>query len=997
MGRYSAYKLFAFLFCVVGSYVHAQERCGTVPYTERLRQKNALPPSDEVFESWLSKKINAARMLRQQQGPPYQIPVVVHVIHNGEPVGTGRNISDAQVLSQIEVLNADFNRLNADAANTPNDFLSVAGSMDIEFVLARQDPEGLASDGIVRVKGSKAQWSMDDNYELKAQSYWPAEKYFNIWVADLSQYLGWAQLPVSNLPGLENSSSNRLTDGIVIWYRAFGSDAHGDFDLAADFSKGRTATHETGHFLGLRHIWGDDGGGCFGTDNVEDTPNQAGETNGCPIHPNGDACGDDRMFQNYMDYSNDGCMNLFTLGQVERMDVVLENSPRRSSLLTSPGLLEPVPVPDDLGLRLIASPGRSTCDPLINPLVEVRNYGSNKVTTATIQLSINGNVQETTSFNVDLDPFETAQLSFDAVNLAPGFFELLFEIVTTNGVVDGNTNNNALSGSVAIPAVLPVPFSEDFSSLPPAWSIENPDQNITWEIAVAPRGETTNLALKLDNYNYTDAFGERDIFLSPVFDLTDAPVASLIFHVANARYGASFDRLQVIVLTDCQPIAEGTIVYDKQGAPLTTVSPTSSSFVPSGPADWRREQISLDDFLGEPHVQLAFLAISDWGNNLYIDDLSVLVSEFDDLAIEDVALPAPVTCDPSPSPRLLIQNLGIGDVDFFEVFFRVNDGPGQTVTFENAQFIEASSMTFDLPQVDLEDGLNTLTFAVGNPNGLQDDNTANDTLVYQVLVNADRDRVPLRVDFANQPGNGWSTINPRGGMPWKTVPLSSGTAAVFHAYEDETPGDQAWLVSPVLDFSLALQASLVFDVSYRERRGNRERLDVMVSTDCGNTFEVLTSYPLPGFSRHDSWVPEQPLDWITNAVVNLDVLAGEQNARVAFRVTNDNGNNLYLDSLEFFTASTPNLLDIETPYSIYGYDSADPSANELKLIFNLHEQADVAFSISDMMGRTFASGVVREVLNQTFPLPTEGLAAGVYVVRLKIGKQYYTERILVSH
>ena len=108
--------------------------------------------------------------------------MVVHIIHNGEAVGSGVNISDAQVLSQISVLNKDYKRLNADASNTPAEFQSVAGLFDVEFVLAKQDPEGLATTGILRVKGSKTSWTMNDNYTLKAQSYWPAEDYLNIWV-----------------------------------------------------------------------------------------------------------------------------------------------------------------------------------------------------------------------------------------------------------------------------------------------------------------------------------------------------------------------------------------------------------------------------------------------------------------------------------------------------------------------------------------------------------------------------------------------------------------------------------------------------------------------------------------------------------------------------------------------------------------------------------------------------------------------------------------------
>ena len=226
-----------------------QDRCGTVEYIKKLREKNLIRENDKKFEQWLSRRqqnigsrISAVSIFR--------IPVVVHVIHNGEAVGSGTNISDAQILSQIKVLNSDFKRLNADTINTPADFSPFAGKINMEFVLARQSPQGTATTGIVRVKGSKRQWSLDDNNTLKALSYWPAENYLNIWVTDIaSTIMGYAQFPVSDLPGLEDAEDNRLTDGVVLDYRIVGSSEDGSFNLTTSFNKGRTATHEVGHFL----------------------------------------------------------------------------------------------------------------------------------------------------------------------------------------------------------------------------------------------------------------------------------------------------------------------------------------------------------------------------------------------------------------------------------------------------------------------------------------------------------------------------------------------------------------------------------------------------------------------------------------------------------------------------------------------------------------------------------------------------------------------------
>src|SRR5688572_4273767 len=286
--RYIIFSGVAFALPSFSFLLMAQDRCGTVEYSKRLHPD--YPTHKIQFEKWLNDQPLRQRHNRQsrKQAPPYQIPVVVHIIHNGEAIGTGANISDAQVLSQLRVLNEDFNRGNADAVNTPAVFAGVAGSLDIEFVLAKQDPDGLATNGIVRVNGGRSSWTMNDNYPLKSQSYWPAEQYMNIWVCNLTGvHVGYAQFPESDLEGLETSSTNRLTDGIVIWYKAFGSVDDGSFTLDPDFNKGRTATHETGHFLGLNHTWGDDNG-CTESDFVNDTPNQAGSTSGCPAHPKSD-------------------------------------------------------------------------------------------------------------------------------------------------------------------------------------------------------------------------------------------------------------------------------------------------------------------------------------------------------------------------------------------------------------------------------------------------------------------------------------------------------------------------------------------------------------------------------------------------------------------------------------------------------------------------------------------------------------------------------------
>jgi len=289
------------------------------------------------FEQVLQKRIatlKAEAKAGRVAAPIITIPIIVHVVHNGEAVGTGRNISQAQVQSQIITLNEDFRRQTGTRGFNDS---PVGADIEIGFCLAAVDQQGrpMAEAGIDRYNGNRATWSRDAiEGVLKPSTFWDPDKYFNVWVLDFDsadRLLGYAQFPSqSNLDGIPTQSP-ASTDGVVIAYRSFGNAEKGNFPvMQAPYNLGRTMTHETGHWLGLRHIWGD--ANC-GNDFVDDTPPQASESRGCQIGRV--SCGGTNMVQNYMDYSDDGCFNIFTLGQKARMRAVMDLSPRRVSLITS--------------------------------------------------------------------------------------------------------------------------------------------------------------------------------------------------------------------------------------------------------------------------------------------------------------------------------------------------------------------------------------------------------------------------------------------------------------------------------------------------------------------------------------------------------------------------------------------------------------------------------------------------------------------------------------
>ena len=265
----------------------------------------------------------------------YTIPVVVHVLY--DPSTPSSNISDEQILQQLEALNNDFRRLNIDAINTPTKYSTIAADTKIQFCLANKDPLGNPINlAINRITGSKSSYHyLTDDVKLKSEIYWPSNEYLNIWVTRLSSnILGYAQFPSdSDLSGLKTFSDEAKTDGVVIDYRVFGVFPSSN----SLYNLGRTLTHEVGHWLGLLHIFGDNLQ--CDTDFVDDTPTQGINNEGLV---NCDtiiySCGaNEVMYQNYMDYTSDKCMNLFTKGQTDRMHSAILTSPSRLALLSSKG------------------------------------------------------------------------------------------------------------------------------------------------------------------------------------------------------------------------------------------------------------------------------------------------------------------------------------------------------------------------------------------------------------------------------------------------------------------------------------------------------------------------------------------------------------------------------------------------------------------------------------------------------------------------------------
>jgi Pregnancy-associated plasma protein-A/Secretion system C-terminal sorting domain len=329
--------LFVVLLTVLHSYgSSAQDKCASASYLQSSLQNDAtLADKINTAENFIRDYKKDVNTLSRIESTVIKIPVVVHILYHTPE----EKVSDAQVKSQIEALNKYFRRRNSDTANTPAYFRALAADCEIEFQLATTAPGKKFSNGITRKYTPVTKWGADDKMKFAAEmgaDAWDAKNYLNIWVCNLDKFAGYASIP----------GTDADKDGIVISYKAFGTTG----TVQSGYALGKTAVHEVGHWLGLKHIWGD--ANC-GDDEVSDTPKQASYTPGCPTtvrvtcgnSPYGD------MYMNYMDLTNDYCVNMFTLGQKERMRTLFATEGFRNSILSTNAFLLPqteaIPVADD--------------------------------------------------------------------------------------------------------------------------------------------------------------------------------------------------------------------------------------------------------------------------------------------------------------------------------------------------------------------------------------------------------------------------------------------------------------------------------------------------------------------------------------------------------------------------------------------------------------------------------------------------------------------------
>lgn len=574
-----------------------QQWCGSDAYLQQYLDES--PENRAAYEAHVQQINQLQQIQGQREGDKHIIPVVFHVLWQE----CEDNISMAQIQDGLRIINEDFSRTNLDAESTREEFLDVAADAEIEFRLARLDPDGGPTNGVVRVNTSQTVGAQNN---VKGISNWPSSKYLNIWVVQsIANFgggggiiLGYAQFP---------NSGSWSTYGIVIRHDAVGT-------IGTSSADGRTLTHEIGHCLGLYHTFQDGcGGNCNNSgDYICDTPPAAESTQPCDHAINtcsNDAVGSTAynsnvpdMIENYMSYNS--CQNIYTLQQKDRMKSVLTSVNTLINLTSEDNLIE-------TGVKgLIQADFMTTAEILCQgEPAQFNDASSYDVET------------HNWSFGGAAQPEESEEKNPAVVFPYAGVHTVSYDVS-----LNGGTVSTEKSVFVAAKEGQYAPFTDDIESvgaLPQDdWLGVNIDMDeYEWKVTTEA-AYSGSKSLKMDNYG--NCGDRKDELITQSFDFSPYTEVDITFQQAFAlRQQGDNDFLRLYVSADCGENWE--LNWVRGGSSLASVTnPVSSPFAPEDASEWQEQSITLNssNYMREG-VLLKFEFVGRGGNNLFLDDFQI--------------------------------------------------------------------------------------------------------------------------------------------------------------------------------------------------------------------------------------------------------------------------------------------------------------------------------------------------------------------------------------
>lgn len=583
-----------FLFSLTALFTQAQDLkyCGQ---TEAIKALHFKHPEIKQHELLLKQQAaNKPGSVSKTSTAPYVIPVVFHIMHQ---YGS-ENISDAQVMDAVRLLNEDYQLKNADTSSIVADFKNLKADVNFEFRLAKLDPDGNCTNGILHVESATTNIG-DDGVKF---DQWDPSMYLNIWVVKAIQSgaAGYAYYPSS-------ADGWPAIDGIVILSDYVGSIGSGTYFRA------RALTHEVGHYMDLEHVWGstNNPGVACGDDGVMDTPETMGWSS-CNL--NGSVCNPPIIenVQNYMEYAY--CSRMFSLGQKQRMHDAITSSIANRNNLWSPSNLIATGT-DDVSFTSTLS-----CKPTADFKSNVKTACVNS-NVIFYDASYNGTVS---SWNWTFSGGMPSSSTFSTQSVsyaAPGTYPVKLKVTNSQGADSITKTSYITVGPLASTNYI---INEGFESttLPSSsWLVENGSDSFSWQIA--PVGATGSKSAKISNV-FVDA-GEVDILYSPSINLNGAPNTAITFKIAHAQKQTdNTDRLKLLVSKNCGQ--NWLTSYTKQGSALaTTTVLISGNYTPSA-SHWRTEVVTIPSVFLGPNTSFKFEFTSGDGNNIYLDDINITSS-----------------------------------------------------------------------------------------------------------------------------------------------------------------------------------------------------------------------------------------------------------------------------------------------------------------------------------------------------------------------------------
>jgi hypothetical protein len=1030
------------------------KRCGTMEAIEAEMQRDPsfrarIEQGQRDYEEAIRNKQAGNTSLRPSSPAslpgPVTIPVVVHIVLPNPWI-----ITDEAVERLIQRIDEDFAGLNADSTNGAL-FYNVRGHSLLRFVLAKRDPSGNFTTGIIRKSGS-TEIVTGTNQPIKnsatptgGSTGWDVTRYYNLYIGDGGD-AGLLGIAPAIGPGGAAGSNN--ADGVCVDYRTI-YDACFSYP---EFTLGRTAVHEIGHNFGLYHTFQ---GGCGGGDflqltsagcslpsnflaTADDTNPLNNSTSGCPAGTVSNGCSPvaPRMYQNYMDYTDDACYSMYTNGQAGRMEYVLENC--RPGYLTTLGAQYPANMrPFDAAVHSVVSPGgqdydaagcnpisypAQSCPGVFIPRLRITNAGTSRLTSVRVTTTVNGTNPVSQVVTVDLATGKSQVVVLNPQTAVGGNNVLRYTLSEPNGEADGNSSNNELTQNFTVSPATPLPYNENFANatFPPAngSSLTNPDNDVTWERTTAAARPAPG-SMTINHYDY-NAVGERDLFVTPSIDVSRLDSLQITFNVAHQPYSDAStpptnDALNLLYSGDCGT-SWSNAGYAKAGALLSTVpGTTTADFVPSGPAQWRTETIMLKDFCtkGLSTLRLAFETINDFGNNIYIDSIAVrgFAASAVNARMLDITEPFNALCTSTFTPVITFGNEGTDTLRSVKIRY-VLDGGTDTVTVNwSGTLARCERATLTLPTSTAAFGQHNLDVFTELPNGGADQVPANDKLskTFTLFTTA---AMPLRENFDNSrfpPGN-WGVNNVNGGTTWErstqAVGAGAGAMRMNNLGAGNTNNALDYFISPIMVNEADADSVFVeFDMAYRSGvhyPGSTvfplDTLELFATSDCGATFTSvwkkwgaeLQTINDPNYAYNTAFIPRHPREW-KRMKVYLSPFVGTDNFQLYFTMKGNRQNNLWVDNINIRSLKLPQRLK-DQGYLVY--------PNPFNASFLVHHSAveppvDLqAIQVFNTAGQQVWSKFYNGNATRQITVDLGGKAAGVYILKLMYTNKTLVERII---